>query len=179
MAGFFSNLLGTTQTLFQIGAFLGPQLKLGAGNNLDVRNATDTAFVNVRGLDPVTPDDLTTKRYVDGLVGGANQTIRFAIATATPVNSTSLVPGGARVLDCKVEITAAYTAGSTITVGQAPAALAAFQTATDNNPQAVGTYDVTQDTTPALTPAAVTATITGAPAAGAGFVLVTYATTLP
>jgi hypothetical protein len=171
----YGNFRGTTQDLFQIN-FTGPNLKNNLGN-LDVRNPADAAYVNVRAADPVIADDLVTLRFLQAFTfPGALTVIRVAIATAT-VSSTTLIPGAARVLDAQVEVTAAYTAGSTITVGQAGTPTS-FQGSTDNNPAVTGIYDNIQDTAPALTPAAVLVTITGA-VAGAGFVIVKYATTLP
>ena len=61
-----SKIRGTIETLFRLGLG-GPQLKKDIGN-IDARDATDAAFVNVRGLDPLIDDDLTTKRYVDATV---------------------------------------------------------------------------------------------------------------
>jgi hypothetical protein len=171
----YGNFRGTTSDLFQIN-FSGPNLK-NVGGNLNVRDVADAAFVNVRGADAVIPDDLVTLRQLNAFtVPGTVNVIRVAIALAS-VTSTTLIPSAARVLDAQVEITTPYTPGATITVGQA-AAPTAFQAATDNNPAVAGIYESIQDTTPAVIPGGVLVTIAGA-VAGAGFVIVKYATTLP
>jgi hypothetical protein len=84
----FSKLRGTAETLFQVGLG-GPQAKNNAGN-LEARNATDAAFVIVRGATPVAANDLATKAYVD-----AGDTTAMSVLgngyLQTPVTNTTTV----------------------------------------------------------------------------------------
>jgi hypothetical protein len=175
----YGNLRGTTSDIFQVG-FTGPNLKNTAGA-LDVRNPADSAFAIVRCADPVGPNDAVTLEFLQAFTfPGVVTVIRVAIALAS-VTSTTLLPAGARVLDAQVEITTPYTAGSgaTISVGQSGAP-DKFQAVTDNNPFVASIYDNVQDSTPNVVPAGVLVTIVpGTAVAGAGFVIVKYATTLP
>jgi hypothetical protein len=173
----WAKIRGTIETIFQLG-LNGPNLK-NNGGNVDVRNAGDTAYVNARGADPVIPDDLTTKRYVDALtIPGSRNVIRIPIALAT-VSSVANIPPTAQVLSCRVEITTAYNLGATISVGQTGAPTS-FQGTGDNNPQQTvpvgqtNIFEVDQDTTPTVAPNPMLVTITGA-TAGAGFAIVEYA----
>ena len=72
MAGIFSNLRGVLADLFQIGGPTGVNLKENSGV-LEARDSGDTAFVIVRGDDPVGLNDLVTKGYGDANYGGALQ----------------------------------------------------------------------------------------------------------
>lgn len=173
----FSKLRGTIETIFQLGLG-GPNLKNNAGV-VENRNAADSAFTIARGATPLAANDLTTKAYVDGLVGGGADVleIRFALGTATASSATSL-PIGANVVKARLSITTTYTAGATISIGQA-ASVSEFQATTDNNPQAATTpsiFDVDQDTSAASTNP-VLATVAGAPVAGAAEVIVWYVIT--
>ena len=56
-------------SFFQLGGPSGPALKNNAGS-IDARNSGDSAYINVRGLDPAIADDLVTKRYGDANYGG-------------------------------------------------------------------------------------------------------------
>jgi hypothetical protein len=175
---FYEKLRGTIETIFQIGLG-GPQLKDNAGN-IDARDPADAAYVNVRGLDPLIPQDLTTKFYVDSIATPANtqRTIRIPIALAT-VSSVTALSLTDRVFDCRVEIVTPYVfpVAGAITVGQAGSPTI-FQVGTDNDPLVASTYDVPQDTA-AVAAASVLVTISGAPTAGSGFVVITYGGTLP
>jgi len=104
-------------------------------------------------------------------ITGAVQMIRIPIGTAT-VNSATVMPVGAVVIDAGLDITAPYTVGATIALGT-PAVVSQFQTTSDNDPQAVNLYTKEQDTVVNSSPATLQATITGA-SAGAGFAYVTY-----
>ena len=107
---------------------------------------------------------------------GDEARIRYVIGTGATQDSVSKLPTGARVLDCWVEITTTYSAGATISFGQA-GFLTSFQVTTDNNPQGVSgdIYANPQDTAIPVSNAVVRTTIAGAPAAGAGVVVVEYA----
>lgn len=67
--GLFARILGTVSSYFQLGGPSGPRLK-NNGGAVDARNATDAAYVNVRGADPVAANDLVTKEYGDLNYGG-------------------------------------------------------------------------------------------------------------
>jgi len=108
-----------------------------------------------------------------GSTTGAVREIRYAITNADTQDSTSLIPANARVLYCGVEVTTPYSGGATISVGQA-GSLALIQATTDNYPQGASTYSVDQDTAWGGSALVVRTTIAGAPAAGAGVVVVRY-----
>jgi hypothetical protein len=169
------KLRGTIETIVQIGLG-GPNLKNNAGA-IEARNATDTGFAIARGATPIAANDLVTKAYADAGdlgVGGGVQEIRVAVALAT-VSSVAGIPIGAIVVDAELDVTTLYSGGATISLGQA-GAVAEFQATTDNLPQALGLYQVHQDTAAASTnPLLVT--VAGAPAAGAAQAIIRYVVT--
>lgn len=67
--GLFERISGIMGSFFQLGGPSGPALKNNAGS-IDARNSGDSAYINVRGLDPAIADDLVTKRYGDANYGG-------------------------------------------------------------------------------------------------------------
>jgi hypothetical protein len=102
---------------------------------------------------------------------GAQFVIRIPIALVTVSSATSL-PANAIISDAKLDIVTPYTAGATLQLG-VTGIPAAFMATTDNTPQTAGTYQLMQDTAaPSANPLLVT--ITGAPAAGAGYAVLTY-----
>ncbi len=105
---------------------------------------------------------------------GTIQQIRvpFTLANAS---SAALLPAGAFVKECTVEIDTPYNAGATISVGQTGTPTS-FQATADNNPQIAGLYEENQETS-AVGGLAVLVTVTGA-AAGSGVAWVTYAVPL-
>lgn len=170
----FSKLRGTIEQIFQIGLG-GPQIKNNAGA-LDVRNADDTNYAIVRGATPVGDNDLVTKAYLgEQLVTGSVRSVRIELTTDAAQTSTKEIPLNAVVLRSRVNITTAYTAGTTITVGNSTSPTL-LQTTTDNLATAVGVYEVPQETLWTLT-APVVVTLAGTPTTGQGFVVVEY--TLP
>ena len=170
----WAKLRGTVETIFQLGLG-GPNLKAN-GAVVEARDAADTAFVIVRGLTPVAANDLTTKGYVDsGTLGGALREVRIPIALAATTDSVTILPAGANVRRVAVEPTTPYSAGATIAVGQAGSTSLLMGT-TDSNPQAAGIYESSLDQAWGAAPLAVRVTIGGAPAAGAGVVIVEYST---
>lgn len=98
--------------------------------------------------------------------------IRIPIALAT-VSSTALIPAGAIVYSARLNIVTPYSAGTTISIGQA-GSVSEFMAALDNNPNLAAVWVNEQDTVAASTNP-VLVTIGGAPAVGAGFAVVTYA----
>lgn len=63
----FKKFRGTTTSIFQLGIG-GPQLKR-SGNDLQVRNAADSANANLEVATPTTGSHAVNKTYADGLSG--------------------------------------------------------------------------------------------------------------
>lgn len=103
---------------------------------------------------------------------GIESTRRVALGTSD-VNISAVLPANARVVEAKVSITSAYTAGTTITLGRS-AAVAEIATADEIDPETTGIYqiDLMQFYGSATQ---LLASITGA-STGAGYVVVTYIT---
>lgn len=174
--GIFEKLAGTVSTFFQIG---GPTSS-GINNNsnvLEARNAANSAFVIVRGDDPVNANDLTTKQYVDGLVGGGVKLIRFAITTSASQTSTTSIPANAIILRASLDIQTAYDNNATITVGRTGSA-SLMMASSDSFVTTQNMFQVDQDTDFGGSALPVLVTVTGTPTVGAGFCLVEYATPL-
>jgi hypothetical protein len=120
--------------------------------------------------------DTTSVAWVAASGAGASgsvREIRMPITNAASQSSTTIIPANARVSDVKAVVTTPYSAGATITIGQTGSA-ALLQATTDNLPQTAGIYDVEDDFAWGASALAVLVTIAGAPAAGAGAVIVTY-----
>lgn len=110
-----------------------------------------------------------------GAVTGAERVIRYTITNAATQDSVSLIPANAIVSSCEVKITTPYSGGATISVGRA-GSLALVMPTTGNNPQGASgnIYRRLQDTSWGGSALVVRTTIAGAPAAGAGVVIVKY-----
>lgn len=171
----WSKIRGTIETIWQIGLG-GPQVKNNAGN-VDMRNAGDTAYVIVRGATPVAANDLATKAYVDNgsvIADGGVQTIRVALGTGAAQNSTTQIPASAIIVGEFLDIQTPYSAGTTITVGNAGSP-ALVMAAGDSLATAAGIYQGNViDTSWGGSPATVLFTIAGSPSVGAGFGVVQY-----
>jgi hypothetical protein len=90
----FQKLRGTLEALFQLGGNAGVTLKNNSGN-LDVRNAADSAFAQVRvASTPVGPNDATSKTYVDGQVLAAGRP--YIIAGVTSLGAAKPTTGTAQ-----------------------------------------------------------------------------------
>ncbi len=87
----FEKVRGVIGSIFQIGLG-GPNLKNVSGV-VEARDAADAAFVNVRGLDPLAPQDFATKRYVDDEIG---RLLAIAILSASGTFTTG--PGTRQIL---------------------------------------------------------------------------------
>lgn len=119
--------------------------------------------------------DATTSSWVNA--GGSQQSgavrlIRFAITNAATQDSATEIPANAIVVEAALDITTPYSGGANLTVGRA-SSTSLLMAAGDSLAQVAGIYSVEQDT-PWGTAAVIRVTVTGAPAAGAGFVLVKY-----
>ncbi len=109
-------------------------------------------------------------------VSGAVYYIQFAIGTSPSYSSTSSIPAGAVVVSATVNVTTAYSGGTTIEVGQTGTPTLLQGTA-DNFPSTVDQYQETFVTAWGGSPLPVLVTIGGTPSAGIGTVTVGY--TLP
>jgi hypothetical protein len=105
---------------------------------------------------------------------GSLRVIRMAITNAASQSSASTIPANAVVVDTKVSVVTPFSGGATISVGQTGTA-ALLQATTDNLATVAGLYQTPQDVAWGGAALAVLVTIAGAPAAGAGFVVVQYA----
>ena len=103
---------------------------------------------------------------------GAASCIAVSPGTAATTTSTTQMPAGAVVVDCRLAVSTPYSGGATIEVGIAGTPAAYMGTA-DNDAQLDGTYDVPQQTAVAGL-SAVVVTVGGAPGAGVCQVLVFY-----
>jgi hypothetical protein len=116
----WQKLRGTSETLLQLGLG-GPQWKANA-NVLEGRNFDDTRFVVVRGNDPATPDDLTTKRYVDQFVQRLNANATSAVVAATATHlSFAMLANEAWEVEFQGTVQCSGAGGSKFAIG-APAA---------------------------------------------------------
>lgn len=121
--------------------------------------------------------DITSSSWLaDAAVNfsGAVRTIKYSIANSpASQDSTATLPTGAVVLRAMIDVTTPFSGGATISVGQV-GFLTAFIGTADNYPTVVDQYEVPQDTAAPVV-GVIRTTIGGAPAAGAGFVVVEYA----
>lgn len=111
-----TKLCGTISALFKVGGAKGPQWRGdfvgGAADGLSARNATNNAYVCVRGLTPAAADDLATKDYVDGRAFG----VRFVDLTGGNKTTTASVsPGNTGSGHIHVTITQGMVCGLRVT----------------------------------------------------------------
>lgn len=99
--------------------------------------------------------------------------IVFPIALGATQVSANDIPANSFVLRTTLIIGTLYSLGTTITIGNS-AFPALLQIATDNNPEIVGQYGATNNFTWGGSNLPVQVTVAGAPAAGAGQVVVEY-----
>ena len=111
-----------------------------------------------------------------GSVTGAVEIVEFAIGTNSTYNSTTVLPTGTKPQFVQLQITTAYTPGTTISIGYAGSA--SFLMATGNNlPGTLGVYSLDLFNL-TWTNNTIRVTIGGSPVVGAGFVRVGYVTTV-
>lgn len=106
-------------------------------------------------------------------VAGVTYMIRMAITTAASQSSATSIPANAIVYDARLDVTTAYSAGATISLG-ITGNTALFMGTTDNTATVAGLYQDMQDTSVGGSAAPLLVTVAGAPAAGAGFAIVLY-----
>ena len=177
MVNIWKNLKGTIYSIFGIGTV---NLKDNTGT-LEIRNEADDAFVNVSVAEPTITSHATTKNYVDTLVGTVNpdstgtlKEVYVDITTTSPVETVQDIPASARVREVWLEITTAYSSGTTIIVGDSVDD-DKFMTSGLNKPTKEGVYSIEQNTTANTTAGKAVVTIGGTPSAGAGTVIIRYA----
>jgi hypothetical protein len=117
----------------------------------------------------------TTWQSVTPSLSGIVYCIDFALALAT-ASSVTQIPANAVILSCELKVTTAYSAGTTIAVGQTGTTGLLMATG-DNVATTIDEYRADQRTGWGASPLAVLATIAGSPSVGAGTVTVQY--TLP
>ena len=95
----FSRVIGTVSSFFQIGGPGGPRLKNDTGD-IDARNSGDSAYVNVRGADPVAANDFVTLEYAND--NYALPAHAWGQALGTSVSSTQFVVLAQQVITPKL-----------------------------------------------------------------------------
>jgi hypothetical protein len=145
--------VGTTTTVTNTGV-----LTVTAGTNVTITGTASNPVINA------------------SVPSGTSQTIRFAV-TNTPAtqNSVSSIPNGALILNNYFDVTTPFP-GATVTIGNAGSP-SFLQATTDNDPTTANTYQVGNQDLIWTGPATIQVAITGAPASGAGFVVVEYVAT--
>lgn len=152
----------------------GPGLKNSSGV-IQARTNGDGAFTKIQAGAPTVGDDLTTKTYVDSLIGG---TIEIPIgSTAGNFDSTATIPSTAVITRVSTKVTTPFNGSATISVGY-PGSVSAFQATGEIVTGTASEYQNTR-TTPQLSGSAqaVRVTLGGTPSAGAGVAYVSW--TLP
>jgi hypothetical protein len=93
----FSSIAGAIASFFQIGGPNGPGFSDNVGA-LEAKNSTNSAFVNVRGADPVGPNDFVTLEYSETHVAQALSQTRFQYWSGVPATTGGGVAFGANCL---------------------------------------------------------------------------------
>lgn len=107
------------------------------------------------------------------LMSGAVRCIRYAVTNAASQDSAKTIAAHAIINSCWISVTTPYSAGATGKVGQA-GTLNLLQDTADNLLTVAGIYKVDQDTDWGASALTVRFTVTGSPAAGAGYVIIFY-----
>lgn len=174
----FRKIRGISGTIFQIGPW-GPQLKSESTKTaLAARNAADDGYALMRGADPVGTNDLVTLGYFN-TNNAAAQGLTYAkmsLGTSTAISSSSL-PNNAVIMEARVEVTTAYSAGTSMQVSRTGDGTKVMCSTSDLDPTVQGTHMIGQVTNWGSTGAGtVTVTISGSPVAGASVLYIGYVT---
>jgi hypothetical protein len=106
-------------------------------------------------------------------VAGAVYRVRLVIGTGASQSSVTSIPANAYVSSCMLDVTTPYSGGATISIGQT-GTVALLMATGDNTATIANQYVNLEDTAWGASALAVLVTIGGAPAAGAGAVVVDY-----
>lgn len=123
-------------------------IKDGGAGIVVFRNAADSADAIIRAANPVGSADVLTLGYYNANAptsAAAMKAVRIASGNyATTYTTAATLPNNAVVTRCVVVVTAPLDAGITLKVGTDEAGQdARFMLTTDNNPQAIETYETT------------------------------------
>ena len=109
-------------------------------------------------------------------VSGVVNAIRMAVGTGASQSSATSIPANAVVTSILLNVVTPFSAGTTIAIGQT-GTTGLLQATTDNAPTLANIYESMLDQAWGASALPLLITVTGAPAAGAGFAAVQY--TLP
>lgn len=129
-------------------------------------NKADTSLVGAKQV-----VDYVAAAMNENVSGSEVKTLKFTLGTDATTTSTTSLPADAVILSTKLVVSTAYTENTTIGI---TAGGSNIMSTTDNDPAIVGHFEGESDVVTASA-GAVTVTIGGAPTAGAGYVVVTYA----
>jgi hypothetical protein len=89
----FTKLLGTVSSFFQIGGPRAPGLSNDGGSgNIGAYNSSQSAYVNVRGADPVVSNDFVTLEYGNANYGGGSSGVPLVVSgTYTVATNTQVL----------------------------------------------------------------------------------------
>lgn len=150
----------------------GPRIIKDGTQDVRFRDKDDAAFVNVKVADPVASEDAATKAYVDA---NATQDPGFRAAVLDETASQNIgtaLPAGALVQQVKLEITTPYSTGATIEIGDGTNV---YMTVNENDAELAETFvSLVPGNVVVAGGGQITATVAGAPVAGAANVRVTY-----
>ncbi len=114
----FSRVAGVVGGFFQIGGPAGPGFANDGGSGeLGAYNAAQSAYVNVRGADPVIAHDLVTKEYGDAHYGGSGSLTAGSLDVALYGDEVIGVVTGLSAAPVKVVAQAIYEEGVTVQSG--------------------------------------------------------------
>jgi len=159
--------------------FSGNPAFTGAPDFSSVTNAstirTDLGL-DAAGIKTLYESNTNTNAYTDSekaLVAGITTGKRTVqITTAGPINIGGILPAGAIVNNVMVHVTSAYSAGTSIEVGDS-VTVNSVMPLTKNDPETVGLYD-TNPMTEFVAATQLIVTISGAPTTGAARIIVEY-----
>lgn len=177
MGEFNTNLRGTTETRFRFGKG-GAQVRKIDGATLEVRDDTDAAYANMRGLDPVDAQDFVTKGFHEANNAAANGDVTVVLPLAL-VNktSTATLPDNAIIKQVVIDVLTAYDNAATLLTDRTGDSGVILSAVAESDLSIVGQYEVKQETDWGSTGAGtVTATVANSPTVGAANIYITYST---